>query len=86
MSCRDIAEALRRDDLWLDAEAGRFTLLDTVAPSRHPSRDPEVLLVELEDGLLVQALALCSRTELDLGDVLMGLVPLSFGPVQEGAR
>ncbi len=50
MSRRDLAEALRRDDLWLAGGAGRFTLLDTVAVSRCPSRDPEVLLVEFEDG------------------------------------
>ena len=78
----DLAEALRRDDLWVDAETGRYAPLYTVSASCRPAAHPEVLLVELDDGALVQALALCCEGD----ELLYALVPLSFGPVREGAR
>lgn len=81
-SALDLAEALRRDDLWVDAETDRYALLGTVASSRRPVTDPELLLVELSGGDVVQALALCSGDD----ELLFALVPLSFGPVREGAR
>ncbi len=73
---RDLAETLRRDDLWLDADA-RMQLLAFVGASRHE----DVVLVELDDGSVVQALAVCS-----VDGSRIGFAPLAFGPVQEGAR
>jgi len=82
---RDLAEALRRDDLWLDACAP-MQLLSTVSPGRRSMGEPAVLLVELRSGRLVQVLVL-EHWDGDTGyDIPCGFVPLTFGPVQEGVR
>lgn len=74
---RDLAQALRRDDLWLDAELP-LQLLCSVGPSRQN----DIVLLELASGELVQALVV---KDVD-GDLRVGFVPLVLGPVREGAR
>ena len=74
----DLAEALRRDDLWVDGDA-RYVLIDTVSDGQGPAGEPEVVLADV-DGLLVQAL--CVEDE---DAIVRGLVPLAFGPLEEKA-
>lgn len=82
----DLAEALRRDDLWIDADAYP-SVLEAVAPSRRPVSDPEtVLLVPLDSDVPMQALALARHVDADDCIEVYAYVPLSFGPVREGAR
>jgi hypothetical protein len=78
-------ELLRRDDLWVDADA-YWSLLATVTPSRRPVREPETVLLVLPDSdAPMQALVLAQHAGDDSFDVY-AFVPLSFGPVQERAR
>lgn len=77
-------ERLRRDDLMILADEVP-TLLDTVEPSRRPVHEPEtVLLVPIDADVPMQALALAQWDHDE--PWVVAYVPLSFGPVQEGAR
>ncbi len=73
---RDLAEALRRDDLWVDADAP-CEVLDTV----RPVPGAEVVLILLPAGAPMQALVLSSYDSHVDDDRIDAYVPLSFGPV-----
>ncbi len=73
---RDLAEALRRDDLWVEADAP-CEVLDTV--SLVPGA--EVVLILLPEGAPMQALVLSSYDSHVDDDRIDAYVPLSFGPV-----